>query len=291
MTNNPAAGGVKSRLAHQARIAKYHLRLLYKKQKARLLHTSGPLPRENQPSVTLFISNMNTRYALELALESAQRWTGYENYRIVIADNASTDGSREYLQNLDSDKIRVILSDEPRQHAQWLDQMFHEADTDYWFAVDSDMLFLGADWLSDLVRTIEADPGAYFVSGEPKMGSLNQIEPFGKQRVDAGECPCTWLFGVRTALREHVDTSFAYCHDGTNPATGNLMTYDTGGKLLRDAYAKGLRHVIMPQWFQLKWYHFGSLSWSSGDYMDPSYMAFKAFQKQDIERRAVRKKF
>jgi glycosyltransferase involved in cell wall biosynthesis len=283
--------GLKSRLVYQVRIVKYHLRLRYRKLKAKQQHLTRPLPVDKQPSVTLFISNMNTRYALELALESAQKWTGYKNYRFIIADNASTDGSREYLQSLKSDKIRIIFNDQPRQHAEWLDQMFHEVETDYWFAVDSDMLFLGADWLSDMVQAIEADPGAYFVSGEPKMGSLNEIEPFGKQRVDSGECPCTWLFGVRTSLRDHLDTSFAFAHDGTNPATGNLMTYDTGGKLLRDAYAKGLRHVIMPEWYQLKWYHFGSLSWSSTDYMDDGYMAFKAFQKEDIKRRAMNKDF
>jgi len=276
---------LRSIMAYRVRMALKGLRA------AQAAREHPPTPLASTPPVTLFISSFNTRYPLELTIRTLRRYTAYPDYRLWIADNASTDGSREYLQTLAKEmpNVRLILNDAPRAHGDWLDEVYRTVDTELWFAVDSDMLFLGSDWLHDMVAAFVNDPTLYILSGEPKPGSPGVREPYGNI-VDTGDTPSTWLFGIRTSLRDKVDASFGFYKAGINEATGNLLCYDTGGWLLHNAREQGLRDAVMPEWFRDKWHHFGSLSWTLGDGAmagDARYQRVKRFQLRDIERRTL----
>jgi hypothetical protein len=265
---------------------KYHGTLALKSAASAVLTTRRtPLP--NAPSVTLFMSSFNTRRPLELTLKSLAATTKHPDYRFHIGDNASEDGSREYLQEvakrLDMD---LVLSETPRKHAVWLDEMMRTVQTKYWFAVDTDILFFGTDWLTDMLTVLENDPELYLLNCEPRPGVEAYIEPVGHETIDMGEAVASWLFGMRTSLRDHIQTSFAFADDDKPSRNGRRLCYDTGGKLLADMRAKGLRYATMPSWFQLKYHHFGSLSWwkQHTESNDP-HILFKKFQLNDIERR------
>jgi hypothetical protein len=184
-------------------------------------------------------------------------------------------------------EIDLILGDKPRKHSEWLDEIYRTATTKYWMAVDTDILFVGRDWLTDMLSIMEANPDLYLLACEPRMGREGVVEPVGKETVDMGEAVATWLFVVRTTLRDQLpDASFAFHVDEQPSRNDRKLCYDTGGRLLAKMRAQGLRYGIMPSWFQMKYHHFGSLSWWAqyADSNDPAIL-FKKFQIGDIQRR------
>ena len=61
------------------------------------------------PSVAIVILNWNGRHYLEKFLPSVLSTT-YDNYKVVVADNASTDDSTELIKNKFSGVELVVLS-------------------------------------------------------------------------------------------------------------------------------------------------------------------------------------
>jgi glycosyltransferase involved in cell wall biosynthesis len=237
------------------------------------------------PEVTLFISSLNTRPALELTLASLVAHTSYPAYRVLVGDNASTDGSREYLDGLASQgRIALRTSPGPRPHSDWLDDCYRQVETPYWVAVDSDMLFLGRDWLADLIAAMERHPDVDLIAAERRAPSRDYQEPVSNRIIDLGEAPSTWLFCARTGLRERLDTSFAFYVDPSYDREGRRLCFDTGGRVLRDMRSHGLRYRYMPSWFRAKYLHFGGMSWAATTEERGAYAALKQRQQRDIAR-------
>lgn len=269
-------------------ILKYHARLLIKGLAARAAALALPRRRLDAfPAVTLFISSLNTRYPLQLTIETLMRHTRYPNYRLLIGENASTDGSGEYIEQLAAASpvpVEVIRAPAARMHKDWLNDVFRQVTTPYWVAVDSDMLFLGRDWLHDLIAMMESDPELYLLSAEFRPGESGVVEPVAHEVIDLGECPSTWLFCVRTALRERLTADFGFVVDGRDPHTGRKFCYDVGGKLLAEMRARNLKYAHMPAWFRCKYHHFGSMSWAARQASDSPYAALKRHQMRHIQR-------
>src|SRR5579871_2448141 len=81
-------------------IWRYRLKIVGKRLGASVLSALPPPRPANPAPITVFISSLNTRYPLELTLRTLTRCTRYPDYRLCIADNGSTDGSREFLEAL-----------------------------------------------------------------------------------------------------------------------------------------------------------------------------------------------
>ncbi len=100
----------------------------------------------------------------------------------------------------------------------------------------------------------------FLVAGEKPFSYENRPEPVGGAVVDIGESLPTWLFCVRSSLRERVSSSFAFAKHGL-PGRPRLLCYDIGGQLLADMRARGVSSGHMPRRFRLKWHHIGDLTW------------------------------
>jgi len=53
---------------------------------------------EKEPPVSIIIVNWNGKESLMTCLSSLRKKTAYSNYRVIIVDNGSTDGSSEYIR-------------------------------------------------------------------------------------------------------------------------------------------------------------------------------------------------
>lgn len=62
------------------------------------------------PSLSVIITSFNRRLFLESAINSVLSQS-FINFELLILDNSSTDGSSEYLANLDDERIRVHVHD------------------------------------------------------------------------------------------------------------------------------------------------------------------------------------
>src|SRR5918992_3900959 len=110
----------------------------------------------NGSSVTLFLTNRNNRYPLELTIRTMLAKTRYEPFKVVVADNSSMDGSREWLESV-SVRAPLTILQGARPQSEWYDRMFREVGTDYWVALHEDLIFTGSDWLADLIGRMESD--------------------------------------------------------------------------------------------------------------------------------------
>jgi hypothetical protein len=269
-------------------ILKYRTKLALKRGAALALDLR-PAPRlTGQPSVTVFVTSLNNCYPLQLAIETLARYTNYENYRIVVLDMGSTDGSLEYLHAA-SERLPLTVRSvpQPRPQHEWYDEILATSSTDYWIAIHEDIFFLGRDWLRDMISFMECERDVYLLGGECYPPNYGMVEPEDQGVIDLEESLSTWIFCVRSSLRDHVRTSFAfYKVPGSIEKYGRLRCYDVGGKLLADMRALNLRYATMPRWFGLKWQHIGNLSYWLRLGKDPQYLDFKRHQIADAKRRA-----
>jgi hypothetical protein len=268
-------------------VAKYHANVAGKAIAGTLLNTVPRRRMREGPSVTLLITSSNNRHPLELTIRTLVRATRYPNYSIVVADNGSTDGTLEMLEELSSRIPLHVIRDAGREQSEWYDDAYRTFEGDYWVGLHEDLIFFGRDWLADMLVRMEREPSLYLLAGEcvPTQGVFH--EPVSGRRVFGAESLSTWLFCVRTSLRERLDSSFAFHVEessGDDPAT----VYDLGGKLLLDMSTAGLRHGYMPAWFRLKWHHIGNLSWIRQYGRGDAHSALKQYQRDDVQRRARR---
>jgi hypothetical protein len=155
-------------------------------------------------------------------------------------------------------------------------------------AVDSDMLFMGSDWLSDLIRTMQATQHLYILAAERNCATSGYVEPVSGTSIDSAETFSTWLFCTRTSLREHTTTSFDFYKDEASATQKRPLCYDTGGRLLQDMRLQGLEFATMPASYRWKYHHFGALSWIDSHAPQQRLREFKEAQLADIKRRLTR---
>lgn len=103
--------------------------------------------------------------------------------------------------------------------------------------------------------------------------------------VQLAERFSAYLFIMRTALRDKVDTSFKFVFEAATSPDALPLCYDTGGKLQANAMEQGLKCTYMPRWFWFKWHHIGNLTWVFNHNVGEETRQFKRYQLQDIKRR------
>ena len=270
-------------------IARFHLDRLRRNVAAPFLpDLKAPDSDGSHPAVTVLVTSMNQRPSLEVTLRTLFARAGYAPFEVWVADNGSTDGSGELVADLAAAgwPVRLIQHGERRPQHEWYDYMLANATTPYWVAVHEDMCFTGDGWLRDLVAHLELHRNVDMLGGEYFPPSTI-AEPVNGEIVDLQESLSTWIFAVRTPLREHVSTSFAYYKEW-DERKGRTQLFDQGGKLIADMRERGLRFECMPPWYRLKFHHTGNLSWAFDHPMNPSWRALKVHQMESVARHARR---
>ena len=112
---------------------------------------------------TILVLSYNRKEFLRECLNELYN-TDYENYKIVIYDNASTDGSVEMLSNIRDEGVEVIFGKENvGQNAYYL---MHDKCEGHVVTVDDDVLQIPKDWLSWFVKTINTVPSLGYLSAD-----------------------------------------------------------------------------------------------------------------------------
>ncbi len=94
-----------------------------------------------------------------LTLPRLLNWAAGRDVAIVVVDDASTDGSREYLADLHRDRRSFTLIEQPvrRGHAACSNLAWRRTDGDY-VQLDNDVLLRRDDWLEALLAVARALP-------------------------------------------------------------------------------------------------------------------------------------
>lgn len=121
-----------------------------------------------EDKVSIVILNYNTRDLLERFIPSVLA-TEYDNFEVVVADNASSDGSLDLVRKL-FPEVKCIALEENYGFAGGYNRALKELDTPYWVLLNSDVE-VDKGWLSPLMELITSNPKIGAV--QPKILDLN----------------------------------------------------------------------------------------------------------------------
>jgi GT2 family glycosyltransferase len=112
--------------------------------------------RNAQPRVSIVIVSYNNVELTRLCLESVLRNSMHPNVEVLVVDNASKDGSVDYLQQFDGSRVRVLFNQENTGFAAANNQALRVATGDYIVLLNNDTV-VPRGWLPRLVRHLN-DP-------------------------------------------------------------------------------------------------------------------------------------
>lgn len=100
--------------------------------------------------------------------------TSYDNYSIVVADNASTDDSVNYLIN-SFPQVELVVLPQNFGFAKGYNEALKEVKADYYVLLNSDVE-VGPDWLRPMIELLEGNENA--AACQPKILSYNNKNLF-----------------------------------------------------------------------------------------------------------------
>ena len=127
----------------------------------------------SSPSVAIVILNWNGRRYLEQFLPSVFS-TQYEPYRVVVADNASTDDSVSFLKS-SYPAVEIIQLRKNFGFAKGYNEALKEVEADYYVLLNSDVE-ITAGWLQPIIELLEQD--IEHAACQPKIVSFKNPEVF-----------------------------------------------------------------------------------------------------------------
>lgn len=178
------------------------------------------------PSVAIVILNWNGKHYLEQFLPSVLA-TSYPNYRLIVADNGSTDDSVSFVRSR-FPAVELLLLDRNYGFARGYNEALKKVEADYYLLLNSDVE-VSSNWLEPMVELLEQSPG--HGACQPKMLAYRNKDlfeyaggaggwldaygyPFARGRIfdiceeDKGQYNDTaevfWASGAALLIRSHI---------------------------------------------------------------------------------------
>lgn len=126
-----------------------------------------------QPSVAIVILNWNGKKFLEQFLPSVLAST-YNNKRVIVADNASTDDSVAFVQQ-HYPAIEILSSPENYGFAKGYNYFLKQVQADYYVLLNSDVE-VTPGWIEPVIELMESNPN--IAAAQPKLLSWNIKDEF-----------------------------------------------------------------------------------------------------------------
>ena len=123
---------------------------------------------------TVIIPSYNTLPHLKNTYESIKRYG--VDVDIIIIDDASEDGTAEWLVSLSDERLNRVLSPERKGHTYWYDEGMRMAETDIVSILHSDMI-IGPGYFENLSKHLERGKVVCATRIEPP------IHPAGKEKI------------------------------------------------------------------------------------------------------------
>lgn len=183
-------------------------------------------------SVDVAIPNYNYAHYLEGCVRSILRQK-VDKLRVLIIDNASTDGSALVAQKLAAMDRRVELrlrSQNMGPHASF-NEAIDWAQSDYFLILCSDDL-LAPNALSNAVSVMEQHPRVSLTYGESHF-----VKPEDVDSCELDPRPATWSVEEGTDLIERL------CRSGRNPISGPTVVVRTAIQKAAGHYNPMLKHT------------------------------------------------
>ena len=143
------------------------------------------------PMVSIIIVTYNNLDYTKLCIESIYEKTAYPNFEVIVVDNASTDGTRDYLLELKTthSNVKVNLNEENLSFARANNMGIKASDGEYIILLNNDTV-VTRGWISGLIKYFKdpsvgmAGPVTNSIGNEAKIDvnykDLSEMEPFAE---------------------------------------------------------------------------------------------------------------
>lgn len=126
-----------------------------------------------QPSVAIVILNWNGKKFLEQFLPSVMA-SVYQNKRVIVADNASTDDSVAFLKNNYS-QVELLQNSSNEGFAKGYNTALKQVQSDYYILLNSDVE-VDAGWIGPVIELMEQDTA--IAACQPKLLAYHDKKMF-----------------------------------------------------------------------------------------------------------------
>ena len=120
----------------------------------------------------IVILNWNGESMLKTYLDCVKKYKG--EAEVIVADNASTDGSVDYLRQHHPD-VQLIILDKNYGFAEGYNQALRQVEAEYYVLLNSDIR-VDSDWLTPMAAFMDAHPEV--AACQPKLLSEHDPESF-----------------------------------------------------------------------------------------------------------------
>lgn len=191
-----------------------------------------------KPKVDLIVLNWNEKEMLERCIDHIRQNTNYSNYNIVVVDNGSEDGSKEFIEDLDVDRI---MNEDNRGFAIANNQALYNSDADYCCLMNNDV-FMEENWLSFLVDCIESEDKYGIAGGKLKFSDgriqnagsevrTGHVNDLGNKEEDKGQHDslrtCDYVIGALFLIDREVIERIGYLDEIYSPIYFEETDYAT----------------------------------------------------------------
>lgn len=118
----------------------------------------------SEPSVAVVILNWNGKELLSRFLPGVVK-SKYANLQLIVGDNASTDGSVEYIK-ANFPQIHIIQNDQNYGFAEGYNRILEQVNADYYILLNSDVE-VPENWIQPVISAMEADQK--IAAAQPKI--------------------------------------------------------------------------------------------------------------------------
>jgi GT2 family glycosyltransferase/glycosyltransferase involved in cell wall biosynthesis len=204
---------------------------------------SQPNDSPKHPTVSMIILNRNNRQVIERCVDSMLRYQKRYGYEVIIVDNASSDGSFEFLQQHYVDRIMLVRNSRNGCSSGRNLGIAH-ASGDLLLFVDSDQWAVSERWLDAPLAVLERQrhigavgwSGGWFdrdMVGGPTTTDVerNGIEPAQLYRTDIAYLASSGMLVRREVLRGDQSFDEAYDPTGYEDTDLSLQIRDQGFEL------------------------------------------------------------
>lgn len=129
------------------------------------------MKQKKLPLVIIVIVTYNPELKiLEECLSSLKKNTDYENYKVIVSDNGSTNGSNKIIKkdfkwvDLLENNANLYFAGGNNKATKYALKKYNP---DYFFVLNDDIKVINKKWLSEIVKTAESDPKIGLVGINP----------------------------------------------------------------------------------------------------------------------------
>ncbi len=190
----------------------------------------------SEPLVSIVIPNFNGRRHLEVCLSSIQNLT-YKHFEIIVVDNASTDGSVDFVK-ANYPKVKLFINAVNLGFAEGCNVGIRKAKGNYVALLNNDVE-VDSSWLQELILVAQSDPciaicaskimmfhnrkilnsagGEYDVYGSGHDRGLYEFDHGQYSHIEEVFFACGCAMLVRREILKHIglfdSRYFMYCED------------------------------------------------------------------------------